>query len=196
MSGLAGIGASVALRMSPVGAFLKRIPRGVWIALAVAALLGIGVLMHGRAVRKAHDAAYAQGRADEAARIERKALRIAAKATAIAQAVKDRNNETNRRIAGDADDLRVRGPGKAACLNPAAPSAGRHQPPSRPGDDPTGQVPVGNGLANSLPELAAVPWPWLVDRAEQCDLNRAEVLSWRENYQLQLEAWKKSGGNR
>jgi hypothetical protein len=188
--------AAAALKLSPVGAFIKRIPRGVWIALAVVAVIALGAFWHGRAVKHAHDAAYSAGVASEAARIEKKANALAAKATAIAEAVKERNNETNRRIAGDADDLRVRGPGKAACLNPATTAASRHQPSGRPGDAASGQVPVADGLANSLPELAAVPWPWLVDRAEQCDLNRAEVLSWRENYQLQLEAWKKSGGNR
>jgi hypothetical protein len=41
-------------------------------------------------------------------------------------------------------------------------------------------------------DRAAVPWVWLTDRAEEHDLDRAEVLSWRLWYQKVLAAWPKS----
>jgi hypothetical protein len=40
-------------------------------------------------------------------------------------------------------------------------------------------------------DLAAVPWPWLVQRAEQADLNRQEVLTWREWYDRMVKDWPK-----
>jgi hypothetical protein len=40
-------------------------------------------------------------------------------------------------------------------------------------------------------DLAAVPWQWLVQRSEQADLNRQEVLSWREWYRKLAAEWPK-----
>lgn len=179
--------AAAALKMSPVGAFLKRIPRGVWIALAVAAVIALGAFMHGRAVKHAYAAAYTQGKADEGARIEAKAKAIADRATAISETLRSMNNVENRRIAGVADALRVRGPGKASCLNSAAAGTSGRKPASGIANAPGPQVPSGE----REPLLAAVPWPWLVNRAETCDLNRVEVLTWREWHRLLVEDYEK-----
>jgi hypothetical protein len=179
----------IPLALAPAVGFLKRIPRAAWIALAVIAILALGTCAHKRSVKKFGEERYAAGVAYEAARIEKKAKAIAARAETIAATLRSQNNETNRRIAGDADTLRVSGPGKAACVSSATPGAGRRQPASGNGNAAGPQVPAGNGPA--LPELAAVPWPWLVNRAEQCDLNRAEVLTWREWHRLLVEDWEK-----
>jgi hypothetical protein len=100
----------------------------------------------------------------------------------IAADIREKNDEENRRIAGDADTLRVSGPGRSrvACA-PAA--AGGHQPANGKPDVAGPQMPA--------TDSAAVPWPWLVQRAEQADLNRAEVLSWRDWYQRLLAQWPK-----
>lgn len=176
-----GLGASRAL------GFLKRVPRWVWIALAAVALLSVATCTHQRKVKAFGKERYAAGVAYEQARIEKKAKQLAAKAEAMSAKLRSLNNETNRRIAGDADALRVRGAGKAACLNPATPGAGRRIAPSGNRNDPGLEVSPGDGQ----PMLAAVPWSWLVDRAELCDLNRAEVLTWREWHKQLEEAWKK-----
>lgn len=92
------------------------------------------------------------------------------------------NDEENRRIAGDAQSLRVSGPGKATCHAPPAAASGHEEGRGKP-DAPGPQVPSADS--------AAVPWPWLVTRAEQADLNRAEVLAWREWYRKLVEDWPK-----
>lgn len=182
MTGLVGV-AAVAKAKSIAGS----IPRGVWIALAVVAILLLGTCAHKKAVTKAYDAYYAQGKADEGQRIAAKALNIAAKATLISTKLRSKSDETNRRIAGDADAIRLRGPGKASCLNPATPRASGRQPAGRPADAAVDQVPSGEGL-----ELIGVPFPDFVGAAERCDLNRAEVLTWREWHKQLTENWEKA----
>ena len=165
---------SLLLKLSPVGRILKAVPRPVWIALAVVAVLLLGTCAHKRAVKHEGD------------RIAKKAGEIAAHAADLSAKARKLNDETNRRIIADADDLRVRGPGKAACLNPATPGASRYVPPARKPDVAGPQVPSGDGEAL----LAAVPWPWLVDRGQQCDLNRAEAETWRKWHGDLLKAWQ------
>ena len=176
----------LALKLSPVGRFLKSIPPKVWIALAVLAALGLGAWMHGRAVKSAYTKAYSAGVTYEAARIEAKAKKLADRATAIAAKLKEQNNVENRRIAGDADAIRLRGPGKAACLNPAIPGTSRRESPARPGDAAVGQLPDRERV-----EFIALPFAGTIAFAERCDLNRAEALTWREDKRLQTEAWQR-----
>ena len=98
----------------------------------------------------------------------------------VSEEIRKRTDEENRRIAAGADDLRVSGPGRSrASCAPAAP--GGHVAPSGTGDVAGPQVPTD--------ERAAVPWQWLVTRAEQADLNRAEVLAWRDWYARLAEQW-------
>lgn len=178
--------APLALKLSPVGALLKRVPRGVWIALAVVAILLVGSCVHKRKVKAFGEERYAAGVKAEGDRIAAKAAKIAKEAAEISAKARSLNNETNRRIARDADVIRVSGPGKASCLNPATPGASRYVPPAGKPNAAGPQVPSGDGEAL----LAAVPWPWLVDRAEQCDLNRAEAETWRAWHRQLEEAWK------
>lgn len=178
------------LALAPAVGFLKRIPRGVWIAAAVIAILALGSCVHSRKVKAFGEERFAAGVAHEQARITAKAKKLEAEAVALASKLRSQNNAENRRIAGVADALRVRGAGKAACINPATPGAGRRVAPTGNANASGPQVPTGD--RESLSELAAVPWPWLVDRAEQCDLNRAEVETWRAWHKQLEEAWQRS----
>lgn len=181
--------APLALKMAPVKAALSRIPRAAWIALAVIAILTLGTCAHKRSVKKFGEERFAAGVAHEQARLEAKAKAIKAKADAasakITDKLKAKHDEKVIVINRAADDLRVSGPGKASCPgNPGmAGSSGRSEPAS-------GQ---GSSARPAMPEQdwAAVPWGWLVESAEKCDLNRAEVLTWREWYRQQSEAWAK-----
>ena len=182
--------AALALKLLPLRRFLSAIPRPVWIALAAVAVFGVAYAYHRNAVNDARKAGYAQGVRDESARIAKKAAALKREVDSlsmrIAAKLRERNDETNRAIARDADDLRLRGPGKAACPRVALVPGGSGRSVAAGGraDGAPAQVPIGDGFA-------AVPWGWLVDRAETSDLNRAEVLAWREWHRQQSEAWAK-----
>lgn len=173
-------------------AFLKRVAtsvitwlshRSFWqiVALALSAIL---VLQHfALKAEQRHSAKVERqlGKATaELTRVDREAREAEARGKQLARQIKDRTDEENRRIAGDADAVRVRGPGKAVC-RPAPAAASGHQEAGRNGDAAGPQVPSDN--------RAAVPWGWLTDRAEQADLNRAEVLAWREWYSRLVDSW-------
>jgi len=181
--------AGLALKAAPVTGFFKSVPRWAWIALAVAALIGAGLFFHARAVSSAIDAAEKRGEKRADARHAKKAREWEARINGISANLRSRNSETNRRIAGDADALRVRGPGKAACLNPATPAASGHLPPGRAADAPVAEVPDGERV-----DLIALPFADAIAFAEQHDLCRAEVLTWREQSGQQAEAWQKENG--
>lgn len=177
--------AAVALKLSPVGRFLKAVPWQVWAAIGLAVALWLGVQWHQHEAGQALEAAEKRGEDRAYANVEAKAKALEEKARELAQQIRSRTDETNRRIAGDADDLRLRGPGRAAC--PVAPPAGAG------GRDEAGGA--GDAAGPQMPsgDRAAVPWGWLVDRAEQCDLNRAEALAWREwrrRYTAEWEKWR------
>jgi hypothetical protein len=75
----------------------------------------------------------------------------------------------------------VRGPGQARCTATVRPSAS-----SRP--DATSGTANAPSAGVSEPDRGAVPWDWLVGQAKVCDLNRSEVLSWREWHRQLTEA--------
>jgi hypothetical protein len=124
-----------------------------------------------------YDTVHAQ--IDKADKAARDAQATIAKLT---REIRNRTDEENRRIAGDADAVRLRGPGKAVCRAAPAAASG-HEPVGGNGDASRPQVPSD--------DRAAVPWEWLTDRAEQSDLNRAEVLAWRDWYRRLVESWPK-----
>lgn len=170
-------------------ALLGRVPKQVWLVLAVVALLAVGVLWHGHKVHQTIAAAEKRGADAEAKRIEAKALELKRKADAlnakISAELRSRSDEEARRIAASADTLRLSGPGLARCpRNPGVP-AGPGKPVAATGrpDAAGSEMPSGDS--------AAVPWGWLVGRAEQCDLNRSEVLTWREWYDRTVAGWPK-----
>jgi hypothetical protein len=205
---MAGIGAGfagleLAGRFAGVTGFFKRVPRWVWVALAIAAAVVALLIWHGREVA-AHDknltakviaARDAQWQARfDAMRKQAEAVRSKTEAAArkITQHLKDQHDEALRSNAAAARDLSLRGPGKAA----APVGCG---PVDRPGVSAGAGDPVGAGgtadiAASSLPprdRLALVPWSWLVDQAQHADDSRAEVITWRNWYIDQAEAWEK-----
>jgi hypothetical protein len=160
------------------------VPSFVWISLAGAVAAISAVLWHNHAV----NAAYNRGKADYAKQIEAKAEAIKAATdqltTNISTLIRDTNDVENRRIASDANSILLRGPGRASCpVIPAA--AGRSQPASGPAGAPISKLPY-----PKWDDLLAVRFPPAVAFAEQHDLNRAEVLSWRSWYDQESKAFK------
>jgi hypothetical protein len=155
------------LFLLPVVRFVKGLPWQIWAAIGLALVLWLGVRWHNGQIKDAEkrgaDRAYAE--------VEKKARALEAKANATADKIRSKSDETARAIAADADVIRVSGPGKARACPVPTPS-GRREAPS-------GQ-PYASRPEVSSDDRAAVPWQWLVQRAEQCDLNRNEVLAWRE----------------
>jgi hypothetical protein len=177
-------------------AALNRVPTPVWEAVTVVAYLAAFVGLHqhyANAALKAADTAGYQRRANEDAKalIELRQRAATAEATgkAIAQDTRSTNDATNRSIASDTSALLVRGPGasRSRCVgNPTVPAAsGEPVTPAHPADDAGNLLPGGDGTA----ERADVPWRWLVGRAGQCDLDRAENVAWRDWYARQSAAW-------
>lgn len=177
--------APLLLRLSPVGTALKHVPRWVWIGVAVVAILLLGTCAHKRAVKKFGEERYAAGVAHEQARMAEKVRKQVEADSRRAEKLRSENNETNRIIDRDADALRVRGAGKAACLNPATASPGRRVEAARPADAAVDQVPDRAGA-----ELIAMPFADALSFAESHDKCIAEAMTWREDKRLQIEAFK------
>jgi hypothetical protein len=178
-----------------VGKALKAVPWQVWVAVAALALIGIGSCVHENKVERLRKEAFSAGVAAEKkatnerlAKMHKAALKwkavAEARAARISQEIRNAHEQTLRDNSARADDLRLRGPGAARCRpidNSGVPTA-----PSGSGASGGGANAAGTGVPAD-DELAAVPWGWLVGRAEQCDANRSENLSWREFYRRQAE---------
>lgn len=164
---------------------LARVPWQVWAVLGLAFVVWRGIDWHKDTVKDAAEAGVRAGHAMATQEFEEASRRLVAKTDAIVAALRKENDEKARTVAASADDLRVRGPGKAACPNPsrAAPTGG-HYSAGGSASAPAAEVPA--------VEWGAVPWQWLVGQAEVCDLNRNEVLSWRE-WHSKLEASRTAG---
>lgn len=184
MSGLAGIGASVALRMSPVGAFLKRIPRWVWIALAVVLIIVAGLWWHGRQVKAFGEERFNAGYAKAIEDGKKRVRKVEQKSTKITTEIRSKSDEEIRRNTRRADDLRLRGPGAAACLNSGIPD-------SASGHDAAGGQPDASGARVPEQNRIALPFNYAVDQAEVADANRIEVLAWREWHRRLTDEWAK-----
>lgn len=202
--GLSGFG--LALIFMPglravVFAFLGKLPWQIWVALAAVALLVGGYVWHGRAVKQAYDIAYAEGKETEKRRWEQafQTMRLASETwksnyEGAAKALTDERSaqhaEDLRRIAAGADDLRLRGPGRAAaprCGSIAgarsATATGGSEGTAGGGDAPLPELPEPEGLA-------IVPWGRLVEFGESHDAWRSEALTWRSWYLGQQELLK------
>jgi hypothetical protein len=161
----------------------KKIPRQVWLGL-VAALLALAlVAWHQHVAHKAIAAAEKRGEDRAYAKITQQAQALAKRANDRAAKIRKQTDEANRTSIALANDLRVRGPGKAACTATAATSTSRHVSPPRPADAAVDQVPAGGGA-----NLIAMPFDDAVAWAEQHDLNLNEVKGWRAADQQQREA--------
>lgn len=196
---LAAIGtffARSALMTSPLGGPLKALLGGLGRLLGLKVSLRVWMLVaalafawhwhHGK-VKAADRAGYSRAMGE----VEGKAIALKTKidtlTTKISTELRSRNDEENRRIARDAGALRLRGPGKAAC------PAGARLPSGSGGYISPGGL--GDAAGSQVPDRdrAAVPWGWLVDRAEEHDADRAEVVTWREWYRKMVAAWPKAG---
>lgn len=165
--------APLALKLSPVGRFLKRVPRWVWIALAVLAVILAGAWWHGRQVKAFGNERFAAGYAKRVAEESAEAARRAARDVEITAPIRRKTDETIASNARHADALRVRGPGAAAaCVNPVPAGPGRRDAPVGGADAAADRVPD--------PQRIIVPFPWLVDSGERCDGALAEASAWRE----------------
>lgn len=195
MTGLVG---SIALGgiVGKAKSVLGSIPWQIWAVIAGVALLGVGSCVHGHKVKAFGKAQFSAGRAAADADWE-KALdkahadalawkaKAEANAAAISKEIGERHEATLRADTARANDLRLRGPGKASCSGPvhnpgisASPSG--HQQAGGRTDAPSSEVPPG--------DWAAVPWHYLVDQAQLCDANRSEAISWRDWYAKQAAA--------
>ena len=161
---------------------MTRFKRGLLAAGGIGLALLILFLWHRAEVRASYREGEREGANAAYARVEDKALKIAAEAVAVTAKIRSKTDEQSRAIVRDAAVIRVSGPGRAAC--PVATPARTSGPveADRPADVAAPVLPT--------EDRAAVPWTWLVDQAEQCDLNRAEALAWREQRAEQVKAYE------
>lgn len=177
--------AKSALMQSPVGGLLKAVPRWVWIAIAVAILIFGAVRWHNGRIEDLKTTSFNAGYAKAVSDGKKGIGKIEQKSIAIATEIRSKTNEKIRDSARHADNLRLRGPAAAACINPRLPAAAR------------GHVAAGGGSGPALaglpdeagPPLIAVPFDQAVDRAEVDDANRIEVVAWREWHQRLTAEW-------
>lgn len=167
---LIGFFAKSVLMQSPAGALLKRIPRQVWLVLAIVALLVAAFFWH---QHKAHSAIDSAVKAAVSTAIDKRDGQWRAqlaKAHGQAIAERDRSEANGRKIAtdtkgihdeavrnnaGDARDLFLRGAGKAAAPAGCRPgdypglsaAAGRYVDHPSGADAAAAEMHPGNGLA-------------------------------------------------
>lgn len=172
--------AKSALMQSPIGGLLKMVPARVWKLLAIAAAIGLLIFLalrwHGGRVEQLKTTSFNAGYAKRVAEDTAEATARAARDVAITAPIRRKTDETIRNNARLADAVRLRGPGAAAaCIDAVPAGTGGRQPGAGQADA------AGAGLPDA--QRIAVPFPWLVDSAERCDGNLAEVLAWREWHQ-------------
>jgi len=111
----------------------------------------------------------------------------------ISHLLKEQNDAQNARIHSAADDLRMRGPGKAACpSNPGLAAApGRSQQPIGAGNAAVAPVHDSGGIS-----LIALPFADTVDFGEEHDRYRTEAMTWREWYKRLTAIWPKPNQER
>jgi hypothetical protein len=182
--------AALGLKLLGVGKWLKaNVPWQVWAAIALAIALWLGVRWHAHEVKKTWKAGYDAAKAEDREAAKNLEARINALTVEIATDERKKNDAAVNRISADADDLRLRGPGKAACPSlPKPPAAtGGLEPSAVSSRIAPAELPPDDG-ANPL---AAVSWSWLVGTGKQCDLELAENVSWRNWYQRLTQIWPK-----
>lgn len=178
--------------------WLKGLPWPVWAAVGMAALLLLTWRWHVGEIRHADKAGFSRGVEVTQAAFRKELERVRAEAierrdahdrlaAELANARKDAHDEQARRIAADARSLLVRGPGRAAVCRPGnhpsvSAGAGQQGAPAKPDA-------AGPGVPSA--DLAAVPWSWLVGRAESHDLLLNRVNTWERWYAEQAAAWEK-----
>jgi multidrug efflux pump subunit AcrA (membrane-fusion protein) len=198
-----GVAAKIGLSAisGPVGAFFGSVPKWCWIALAGAVALAGGLLWHHSAAVRHDDAVRAQQKAADESAFAKQAAAVARQAasirkqteqllSAISQVERNRNAQANRATVAAADDLRLRGPGKASCgpldYSGVPASPGGHDATIGKTNAPVAAVPDPQRV-----ELIALPFAGTVNAAEVCDMNRNENATWRDWYAREYAAWEK-----
>lgn len=173
-----GLGAKLLGVSNAVHAFAKRVPWQVWLAIAAAVLLVIGIIWHGHAKEafgnQRFTDGYAKGYADAKADAEKATHAVETKGREMAQDVRSKNDARHASIDRAAAVVFVRGPGRAACA-PIAPAAtdGSSGPVDEKGDAPVSAVPAGQGQP-----LVGVPVDGATAFAAQNDKALADNASW------------------
>jgi hypothetical protein len=181
-------------------AVAARIPPKAKLAIAGVLLLLALFFVHQhfvhKALKAADEAGYARG-----VRVYQRALEIVhARAAArrqvfehtssdISKEVRTQNENQARSIFAGADTLSLRGAASARCgpvdRSGVPAGAGGRQSSGGPGAAQVAGLPDDAGV-----ELIAVPFPGAVAFGEASDLNRSEVLAWRDWYDRQFKAWE------
>lgn len=180
--------AKSALMKSPIGGFLSRIPARVWkmlaIALVVALLIFVGLRWHGHKVEQLRKESFAAGR--QSAVKDMVALRDQlnrAHAQDVAR-MRSENDAKLRDVGRDADALRLRGPGRAACSAVLSGGSGGRDQAGGEARAPVSELPDA-GRA----ELIALRFDAATDLGESHDSLRVEVLGWREWHAHFVKLW-------
>lgn len=160
---------------------LKGIPWWVWALLAFAIFYRMTVGIHNGWIEDLKETSYKSGWDARDAAAKAAVAKAEGEARRLAVELRSRTDEENRRTAGAADALRVRGPGAARCPRPAATAPSRHEPAGG------GAVPPAGGVPDE--DWIALPYLYAVNQAELCDFNRTEVLAWRDFYAGLTKAW-------
>jgi hypothetical protein len=178
-----------------VGQAAKRVPSKAWpwiIGVVLAgALLTWHVIHEKRAAKKAVETAYAKGREDERAEAaklsETVTIDMGEAVTPIAEKKRAEHEATLSDIRATADDLRLRGAGKAQCSDPAfSTGAGGHELASATGGAAVSKVPYPEWST-----LIAMPVSSAIGIAESHDALLSEVKTWRSWHHDTYDAWEK-----
>jgi hypothetical protein len=176
---------------SPIGGYLKRVPRKVWIRLGIILAIILAVvavaIWHGHKVKAMKAEAYASGW--QAAVDQGKKTNIVIN-KGSAQIANKHRSEFNAKLGNSsrlADAVRLSGPGRAsvpACLHP--------QLPASSGGQDAGSGDVGLGVVGMSDEarqrFVALPFDQTVDRFQTDDANRLEASQWRK-WHTEFETW-------
>jgi len=199
-------GAALALRIfapglrAAISGIAQAIPPKVWLVIAGLAALGGAWWWHTGTVSAAYNRGYAQATVERDAKwgeafdtMHRAALTYAAAfnqhSDTLAAQIGARHEQDLRAIATRADALRLHGPGRAAATCSRPGDIAGLPSPARLDEPPGGQADDGvAGLPDEVP-MAVVPWPDLVQRSEDADADRSEVIAWREWFAQNRKAW-------
>lgn len=168
----------IGLKLLGFKKMLGKVPWQVYAVIALVIAAGVGSCIHKGKVKKFGEERYVAGFIAGEEKVRKETLvaqqEVAKREAAVAAKLREIVNAENARISQRADDLRLRGAGAAACPRPATTStaASEHSPAAAEADA------AGAGVLTG--DWAAVPWGWLVTRAEEHDKCIIEAQAWRD----------------
>lgn len=185
---IAAWAAKSTLMQSPVGGFLRRVPRRIWKWLIIALVVGLAIFFvlrwHSNKVEAFGNERFKAGYAQAIANGKEANRKVDARSATITSKIRSNTDAKLRDSARRADTVRLRGPGAAACLHPRVPAAAGGHDQAIGG---TGRA-VAGVPGEERVDLIAVPFDVAVDRAETNDANRIEASAWRQ-WHGELTAW-------